>query len=164
MKNSNFEIGNSKSRRILGLDVGDKRIGVAVGEAAGWMAKGLCTVERVGRARDLEAIATLAREHEIGEIVVGLPLLLDGSVGEQARRARRFGRELAKRTGLPIVFWDERLSTVAAGKLLREAGVRGVPRERKIDAAAAELILQSYLDYNRTKGNKGNEGNKGNKG
>ncbi len=142
--------------RILSLDVGDRRIGVAVGEAEGWLAQGLCTVERVGRERDLEAIAALAREHEIGEIVVGLPLLLDGSVGEQARRARRFGRELAKCTGLPVVFWDERLSTVAAGKLLREAGVRGAPRERKIDAAAAELILQSYLDYKRRES--GNEG------
>ena len=67
-------------------------------------------------------------------------------------------RELARRTGLPVVFWDERLSTVAAGKLLREAGVRGAQRERKIDAAAAELILQSYLDYSRREsGNQGNE-------
>jgi putative Holliday junction resolvase len=101
-----------------------------------------------------QAVAHIASEVErldVAQLVVGLPLRLDGTEGEAARRARRFAERLRTRTGLPVVLWDERMTTLAAGRVLREAGVRGVKQRKAIDSIAAALILQSYLDAEQTR-------------
>lgn len=135
--------------RTMALDVGNKRIGVALSDPTGMLAQGLTVVQHRSREADAGALATLAHENEVVEIVVGLPLLLSGKPGEQARGARRLGTELRKVSGLPVVYWDERLTTAAAHRLMHEAGIPGRQHAERIDAAAAELILQNYLDWRR---------------
>jgi putative Holliday junction resolvase len=133
--------------RIMALDAGNKRIGVALSDPTGTLAQGMGVVRRRSREADAAALAALARENEVVEIVVGLPLLLSGKQGEQARSARRLGAEVGKASGLPVVYWDERLTTAAAHRLMHEAGIPGRQHAERIDAAAAELILQNYLDW-----------------
>lgn len=131
--------------RVIGLDVGDRYIGVAVSDAEGITAHGLKRIERKGWMPALIAIIKEYSE-EIGSIVVGLPRMLNGSVGIQAEKVLEFVEELRKVVSLPVELWDERLSTVAADKAMLEAGIKG--RERRIlrDKVAAVIILQSYLD------------------
>lgn len=128
--------------RWLGLDLGSKRIGVAASDPLGKLAFALKVVSSRSLREDVEGIAALAREGGAEGIVVGLPLRLTGDEGPQARRARNFAGELEKATGLAVVLWDERLSTVAAERARREARVRSA----EIDAQAAAIILQNYLD------------------
>jgi putative Holliday junction resolvase len=131
---------------MLGVDPGERRIGLASSDLDGLIASPLSSVD----ARNMEqAVAIIASEVErlvVAQLVVGLPLRLDGSEGEAARRARRFAERLRIRTGLPVVLWDERMTSLAAGRVLKEAGVRGAKRRKAIDPIAAALILQSYLD------------------
>ena len=129
---------------ILGLDVGQKRIGVALAE--GLLAVPLTVIERSGKEGGVEAILALAREYGVERIVVGIPHSLDGSIGRQAERVLAFSRELSQHTDVPIDTWDERLSTVAAERLLVEAGVKSEKRKARRDAMAAAVILQAYLD------------------
>ncbi|MDA8187180.1 MAG: Holliday junction resolvase RuvX [Dehalococcoidales bacterium] len=135
----------------MGLDVGDKRIGVALGDPTGWIASSLTVITRTSLKRDVQIIGELAKEHEVQKIIVGLPRRMDGTLGEQAQKAQAFGRELERRLGLPVVFWDERLTTVAAEKMMIGAGVRREKRRERIDAVAASLMLQSYLDFQRSR-------------
>lgn len=136
--------------RILGLDVGDKRIGVAVSDPTGMLASAERVLRRVSRDKDLAAIASLVDELEAECIVVGLPLHLSGRSGEQADSVRRFVERLTPHVKVPIIFWDERLSTKGARQLLIEAGMRPAQRAARLDAAAAAVVLQSYLDYRRS--------------
>jgi len=129
---------------ILGLDVGQKRIGVAL--AQDLVAIPLTVIERAGEKGDLEKVLALAREHGVKRIVVGLPRSLDGSIGQQAERTLAFTRELSQRTDIPVDTWDERLSTVAAERLLLDTGMKREKRKAHRDAMAAAIILQSYLD------------------
>jgi putative holliday junction resolvase len=133
--------------RIMALDVGNRRTGVALSDPTGTLAQGITVVQHRSREADASALATIAHENEVVEIVVGLPLLLSGKPGEQARGARRLGSELRKVSGLPVTYWDERLTTAAAHRLMHEAGIPGRRQAERIDAAAAELILQNYLDW-----------------
>jgi putative Holliday junction resolvase len=135
--------------RALGLDVGERRIGAAVSDPEGILAMPLTAVEARSDNEALERIAALAREHDVERVVVGLPLSLDGSLGPQARRVKSFADALAERIELPVVTWDERLSTVAAGRALAEAGVKRDKRKKRLDSTAASLILQGYLDRQR---------------
>jgi len=131
--------------RIAALDVGDARIGVAVCDELGLTTRGLGVVQRRGGVHDLEAIARLISPHAPERVVVGLPLNMDGTEGPQAAKVRRFAGRLAEHTGLPIAFWDERLTTVEAEAVMRETGV---PRRRRrgiVDQVAAAGILRSYL-------------------
>ena len=137
--------------RILCLDVGDKRIGVAVSDPTGFLASAERVVRRVSRDKDLAAIAALVDEYEAESIVVGLPLHLSGRAGEQADSVQRFVERLTPRVKVPIILWDERLSTKGAQQLLIEAGRSPSERAARLDAAAAAVILQSYLDYRRMK-------------
>ena len=130
----------------LGLDIGEKRIGVAIAAPEGLLAIPLTVIERVGEEADLKAILDLANEHGARRIVVGLPRSLDGSIGKQAERVLSFSRVLSQRTDIPVDTWDERLSTVAAERLLSDAGVKSDKRRARRDAMAAAIILQSYLD------------------
>jgi len=132
--------------RVLGLDVGDRRIGVALSDETGLLASPLPTLERVGPRKDLKAIAALVRDRGAGEIVVGLPYNMDGSVGPQAEKVRAFAEALAPVARVPVRYWDERLTTVEAEQILIERDVSRRRRKGLVDQVAAVLILQSYLD------------------
>jgi putative Holliday junction resolvase len=137
--------------RTLGLDVGDRRIGVAISDPEQRLAVPVKTVERDPRHGEFEALAGLVREDEVASIVVGLPLSLSGEEGPQAARTRQFAAELESRLRLPVVFWDERLSTQEALRLRTPAvkpGRRDRARPGRVDtdAMAAAIILQAYLD------------------
>jgi putative holliday junction resolvase len=144
-------IGNAilAAVRLLALDVGDVRIGVALSDETGTLASGLLTLKAAGPRRDARAVAALVREHGAGEVVVGLPLRLDGSPGPQAERIAAFAERLRRVLGVPVVTRDERLTSVAADERLAEAGVRRKDRRARIDQAAAALILQEHLDARR---------------
>jgi len=131
--------------RSLGLDIGDKRIGVALSDPRGILASPLTIIDRTDEERDVDAIAAIVKEREIGQIIVGLPRSLSGSEGEQAEKVRAFVEKLRGRIGVALEFRDERLTTVSARRLVREAG-RRKSRERQDDAFAAAVILQGYLD------------------
>ncbi len=133
--------------RYLGLDVGDRRIGVALSDETAVLASGLPTIERVGARKDPNAVVELARRHEAGTIVVGLPLGLDGSVGPQAEKVLAFVEALKLRTRVPVVTWDERFSTRVAQQALLEGDVSRARRREVIDQLSAVVILQSYLDH-----------------
>jgi len=137
--------------RVMALDVGHKRIGVALSDPGQVLASSLQVIERKGQQRDLATVVQLVREHEVGKIIVGFPLSLDGTVGQQARVVERYAALLEKKLrdsslDVPVILWDERLSTVAAERLMAEAGRKGRERRERIDAAAAAVILQDYLD------------------
>ncbi len=136
--------------RALGIDLGSKRIGVAVADSAGTMAMPYEVVERSGnRSRDHRRLAELAEETGAEQLVVGLPLSLDGSVGPAAAAALAEADELAVATGLPVETWDERLTTVTADRELAAAGRKAPARRRVVDKVAAAVMLQGWLDHRR---------------
>ncbi|OIQ58534.1 putative holliday junction resolvase [Moorella thermoacetica] len=132
--------------RIMGLDVGTKTIGVALSDPLGWTAQGLTTIRRRSLAADLAALKELVRRYGVEELVVGLPRNMNGSLGPQAEAVRAFARRLQAEVGLPVHFFDERLTTVAAGRVLLEADLSRRRRRQVIDQVAATYILQGYLD------------------
>jgi putative Holliday junction resolvase len=132
--------------RVMGLDYGERRIGVALSDPLGITAQPLRTLQRVTLAADLEVLAALARHHEVTRFVVGLPLALDGTRGERVRRTEEFAARLQRATGLPIEEWDERFTSVQAERTLLEADLSRKRRREVIDTTAAVLILQGWLD------------------
>jgi len=133
--------------RALGLDLGSKRIGVAVSDRSGTIASPLVVLQRTGsHERDHERIRALVVEEEAELLVVGLPLSLDGSIGPAARGAVNEARELSSVVGVPVETFDERLTTVSADRVLMERGMRGEVRRRVVDKVAAAVMLQSWLD------------------
>lgn len=132
--------------RTLGLDVGTRTIGVAVSDEMGWTAQGLSTVRRRGTGADLDALRRLAAEWDVERIVIGLPKNMNGTLGPQAALVLEFAEAVKAALGLPVVTWDERLSTVAANRALLEADVSRRKRKAVVDTVAAALILQGYLD------------------
>lgn len=132
--------------RVMGLDYGERRIGVALSDPLGLTAQPLVTVERTSLDADLGVLADLVREHDVRRVVIGLPLSLKGERGERARAAEGFGRRLARASGVPVEAWDERLTSVQAERALLEGDMRRSRRREVIDRAAAMLILQSWLD------------------
>jgi putative Holliday junction resolvase len=139
--------------RVLALDVGERRVGVAVSDPTGTIARPLCTLERGSREDDFSAIAGLVREVGADSVVVGQPLSLDGTAGPQARRVARYAEALAQHLDVPLIPWDERFSTARADEILRQTrGEKAKRRARsdgEIDALAAAVILQDYLDAGR---------------
>ena len=135
--------------RTLGLDVGDRWIGVALSDPLGILASPLTRIERTDDEAAVKAIAELVGKHEARAVVAGLPYSLNGNVGQQAVRVQDFLRKLAQSVGVPVLTSDERLSTVWATQGMIEAGASRETRKGKIDAAAAALILQWYLDRRR---------------
>jgi putative Holliday junction resolvase len=133
-------------RRILALDVGDRRIGLALSDPLGYTAQPLFTLQRTNRRNDLKAIARLLRKHQVAEIVVGNPLHMSGDLSPQALKAQTFAQDLRALSALPVHLWDERLTTTQAHRQLDHAG-HGGRRERKaiIDQVAAVLILQAFM-------------------
>ncbi|MDR7435044.1 MAG: Holliday junction resolvase RuvX [Armatimonadota bacterium] len=137
--------------RILGLDVGTRRIGVALSDPLGISAQPLKVIEREGWDADLAEIRALVREWEVSCVVVGMPRSLNGSLGPQARMVEEFVAKLRDAIGVPVDTWDERLTTVAAERAMLEANVRRDRRRQRVDAVAAALLLQAYLDSARRK-------------
>jgi putative holliday junction resolvase len=136
--------------RLLGIDAGTRRVGVALSDPTGTIAQGLAVVPRRSWEQVLGAIADLARAHQVEGIVVGLPLRLDGGEGEAAAEARRFAARLREVVEVPVVLEDERLSTAEAERRMVEADVRRDDRRARRDAVAAALILQKVLDRRQT--------------
>lgn len=132
--------------RILGLDYGSRRIGVAVCDELEMTAQGVATLVRKNREADLEALAAIVRCYGVERIVIGYPLRLDGSKGIQCEKVDRFARRLENRLSLPVIRRDEAFSSREAEEMLRESGVRREKRREKIDRVAACIILQGYLD------------------
>jgi putative Holliday junction resolvase len=132
--------------RILSLDVGDKRIGVAVSDPTGMLVTPLVTIQRKNMRTDVTRLAALVAEQEAELVVVGLPMNMDGTDGEQARKARSFAKQLSFTTKIPIEFQDERLSTFSAIENLTERGVKTGHNRELVDMEAAAIILQSFLD------------------
>lgn len=131
----------------MALDVGTKTIGIAVSDPLRMLASPVSTLSRRSVAKDVEALAGIAREHGIDELVVGLPYELDGSEARSARLARQVGEALGALTALPVRYVDERYSSVDATRQLIDAGVSRARRKQVIDQAAAVVILQAYLDH-----------------
>ena len=138
----------AKTRR-LALDIGEKRIGLALSDPEGILASPHRIIVSEGIEADVTAILAIATEREAGEIVVGLPISLDGKEHGQAAKIREFATALAARSPLPLVFQDERYSTVTATNLRRESGKRRGRQRQHLDDAAAAVILQEYLDHQR---------------
>ena len=145
--------GPREQGRIMGLDYGAKTVGVAVSDGLGLTAQGLETIrrERENKLRQtLARISRLVEEYQVRTIVLGFPRNLDGSEGERAKKTLEFREQLEKRTQLPVILEDERLTTNAANRALEEAGIRKENRKQHLDRMAAALILQSYLDRQET--------------
>ncbi len=133
--------------KLLGLDVGDKTIGIAVSDELKWTAQGLMTLKRVGEKKDIAAILELVEAHDIEEIVIGLPKNMNNTLGEQAEKVLKFTKRLeARLPELKITLWDERLTTSAADKVLIEADISRKKRKKVVNTLAAVLILQGNLD------------------
>ncbi|MGL4913519.1 MAG: Holliday junction resolvase RuvX [Romboutsia sp.] len=135
--------------RIMGLDVGDKTIGVAVSDIMGLTAQGITTVKRIGKKKDIEALKEIIKERQVNKIVSGLPKNMNGTMGPQGEKVIKFCELLEEQTGIKVEFWDERLSTVSAERTLIEGNVRRENRKSVIDMVAAVIILQGYLDRQR---------------
>lgn len=133
----------------MGLDVGDKRIGIALSDEGAVIASPTETLERRGNRKDIADLLELARREDVCEILVGMPFSLDGSEGPRAKKVGRFIDALRAETDLPVTPWDERLTTVSAERALLEGDVSRAKRKKTIDRVAAALILQGYLDSRR---------------
>jgi len=145
--------------RILGLDIGDKKVGVALSDPMGLTAQGIKVfINKGSKGEIINRINELVREHEVEKIVVGLPKNMDGSTGPQAEKVRTFAGKLAGSLGIPVVLWDERLTTSQAERMLIKADLSRARRKQVIDKIAAALILQSYLEFNASR-NRMKEGN-----
>jgi putative Holliday junction resolvase len=135
--------------RVLGLDVGSRRIGIAVSDPLGITAQGLETLQRQNKRRDLAALEQVIREYAVREIVVGLPLRMSGAEGTQSNKMQVFAEELRKRFRLPVHLWDERLTSAEANRLLRETELSIEKRAKAVDRMAAVLILQGWMEARR---------------
>ena len=147
MPSQTSEIANGATdRRVLGLDVGSKTIGMAVSDPLGITAQGLETLRRQNRRHDFEALERVIREHHVAEVVVGYPLRMNGAEGTQAEKMQRFAEDLRKQFGLPVHLWDERLTSAEANRVLKDAELSIQRRGAAVDRMAAVLILQSWMD------------------
>jgi len=133
----------------LGLDIGEKRIGVALSDPGGILASPLTIINRRDDKADTEAILDIVTQHQVGKIVVGLPLSMNGRAGRQAEQVENFTQELCQHIDIPVEYRDERLSTVSARRMMREGNSKRAGRKVRYDAVAAAIILQSYLDEER---------------
>lgn len=133
--------------RIMALDLGTRTIGVAVSDVTGLIANGIETIRRTSPERDFSRLEQLVAQWEIGEIVLGYPKNMNGTIGERAKVSEQFAEELKERfPGISVVLWDERLSTIAAERVLIDADLQRKKRRKVIDMMAAVVILQNYLD------------------
>jgi putative Holliday junction resolvase len=148
MDNENTGIGDQGTpvHRLLGLDVGAKRIGLAVSDPLGITAQGLPTLHRRNKRTDLAELERVIAQYSVGELVVGYPLRLSGAVSAQTAHVTAFADDLRKKFGLPVHLWDERLTSAQANRLLRETDMSIRRRGQVVDQMAAVLILQSFME------------------
>ncbi len=139
-----MEIGQSD--RVLALDVGKRRIGLAISDPLGITAQGLPTLERTTVREDVAKLANLTSERCVSLFLIGKPLHMSGDESRQAEYIKSFGDRLTEKTGIPVKFWDERLTTVQAQRVLKESGISIEKRARAVDRLAAVILLESYLD------------------
>jgi putative Holliday junction resolvase len=137
---------NTGKGRILALDLGKKRIGLALSDPLGITAQGLPTLERTNLRQDMAALADLISEREVTLLLMGNPLHMSGHEGRQTAYVHEFAERLARETGVPLKYWDERLTTVEAHRVLRSSGIGIEKRARAIDKLSAVILLESYLD------------------
>lgn len=133
--------------RVLAVDFGQRRIGLAVSDELGLTAQGLETLERTNIREDVARLARIAADKAVSLVLLGDPIHMSGRPGAQSQRVREFARRLERQTGLPVRFWDERLTTVQANRLLRESGVGLRERRRAVDRLSAVILLESYLEW-----------------
>lgn len=133
-------------RRLIGLDLGSKTIGIALSDAGHLIATPMETIRRTKFTKDAERLIEICNEHDIGGIAIGLPLNMNGTEGPRVQATRAFERNLSQKIDLPMLFWDERLTTVAAERAMLEADLSRKKRAARIDSTAAGLILQGVLD------------------
>jgi len=138
--------GIGRQPRVLGLDVGSRRIGLAISDPLGITAQGLETLHRQNKRRDFAQLERVIREYRVAEIVMGLPLRMSGAEGTQAEKMQAFAEEIRRRFRLPVHLWDERLSSAQANRLLRETDMSIKRRGQVVDQMAAVLILQAWMD------------------
>jgi putative Holliday junction resolvase len=143
---SKYNRSVEKLQRILALDLGKKRIGLALSDPLGYTAQGLATMEREGRRDDVEVLRRLTVEHGVTMILIGDPIHMSGAAGRQSEYTREFAKELEYKTGLPVKFWDERWTSKEAERTLRGSGIANGQRKPAIDRLSAVILLQSYLD------------------
>jgi putative Holliday junction resolvase len=134
------------SGRVLALDVGRRRIGIAISDELGVTAQGLQTLDRASLREDLAALRRLAADRGVGLVLVGNPVHMSGREGRQSEWVRGFAEALHQQTGIPVKLWDERLTTVEAQRVLRDSGISIEKRARAVDRLSAVILLQSYLD------------------
>jgi len=133
--------------RVLGLDLGEKTIGIAVSDPMGWTAQAVEVIRRDGNVNsEIRRLQELIKEYGVELILLGLPKNMNGTVGDQGQKAMDYASMIGKKLGVPVKLWDERLSTVAAGRVLLEADMSRAKRKKIIDKVAAAVILQGYLD------------------
>jgi len=137
--------------RLMGLDLGEKTIGVAISDELGWTAQGLTIIQRKDEESDLAQLREIVQTYEVSEIVLGLPRNMDGSIGARGEICKAFADVLRENLNLQVHLWDERLTTVAAQRTLLEADTSRKKRKKVVDKIAAGLILQGYLDYIRSR-------------
>ncbi len=135
-----------RTGRVLALDLGKRRIGLAISDEMGITAQGLATLERRNKRVDLAALGTLVRERGVTQILMGNPLHMSGAAGRQSEWVQEFAGALESHTGLPVRLWDERLTTVEASRVLRQSGISLEKRKAAVDRLSAVILLQSYLD------------------
>lgn len=135
--------------RIMGVDFGDARTGIAVSDASGFLASPVCVIKEVSFDEVIKKAAMFAAEYSVGQIVVGYPKNMNGTIGERAEKSQRFAQGLEAAAGVPVKLWDERCTTMSAAVYMNATDTRGKKRKNTIDAAAATIILQDYLDFQR---------------
>ena len=135
--------------RVLAIDPGTVRLGLALSDPSGTIAQPLSVLKRRTEAEDLKTLAELIKKYQVEQIVVGLPRTMDGRLDAAAQDAQAFGGRVGEASGRPVAYWDERLTTVAAERYLIEQGKRRGRRRQEVDRMAATLLLQGYLDYQR---------------
>jgi putative Holliday junction resolvase len=141
--------------RILAIDPGSRRLGLALSDPSGTVALPLRVLVRRSEPEDLKELTAVVRENEVELVLMGLPRMMDGSIDVAARSAQMFGAKVSNAVGVPVEYWDERLTTVAAERFLIEQGKRRAQRRQDVDKVAATLLLQGYLDYRGSRGSGG---------
>jgi putative Holliday junction resolvase len=144
--NESYEAVRATAGRVLGVDFGDARTGLALSDAARFLASSIGQISPGGLDKTAEAVAAVAKEKNAVAIVVGLPVNMDGSEGPRAARTRKFAARLAEFTGLPVAMFDERMTTMTAARFLNDTNTRGARRKGVLDALSAEIILQNFID------------------
>ena len=146
MNDKTLDIIKNTEGKLLGVDFGDKRTGLAVSDPSRYLASGIGYISPGGIEKTADAVAEIAREQGVTALIVGLPVNMDGSEGARADRCRKFARLLEERLSLPVAMFDERMTTMTAARYLNETNTRGSKRKSVIDTLSAQIILQNCLD------------------